>query len=249
MTNSLSVRSSGKCASTFTRIGTKNVYWCPHGFSKPRRKKQYAVLPALLWSDMDEAHPNLQFKPTIAIESSPDRYVGIWECDATVSEGLNRRLTYHIGADKGGWDLTQVLRTPGTLNYKYDPPPPRESAVGRRPRISCAISGAPIAAHRAATTGSSIARPRNCANWRKLSGPQLAYHYGVRRSAFSSYWNKRFIVIQSVWGPMVRRGASLEEVKHALAECPAYLSKVEEHGETWQRGEINRIANAMEKQS
>jgi len=28
-------------------------------------------------------------------------------------------LTYAVGADKSGWDLTQVLRVPGTRNYKY----------------------------------------------------------------------------------------------------------------------------------
>ena len=28
-------------------------------------------------------------------------------------------MTYTLGADKSGWDLTQVLRVPGTRNYKY----------------------------------------------------------------------------------------------------------------------------------
>ena len=32
---------------------------------------------------------------------------------------LNRRLSYATGADKGGWHLTNVLRVPGTYNYKY----------------------------------------------------------------------------------------------------------------------------------
>jgi hypothetical protein len=34
-------------------------------------------------------------------------------------QAINKRLTYAIGADKGGWDLTQVLRLPGTPNHKY----------------------------------------------------------------------------------------------------------------------------------
>lgn len=98
----------------------KSIYFCPHGFSKPKRKKEYAVLPHLLWSDLDEANPSeIEIKPTIAIESSPDRYVGLWFTDGPVTEELNRRLSYHVGADKSGWDLTQVLRVPGTINYKY----------------------------------------------------------------------------------------------------------------------------------
>jgi hypothetical protein len=38
-------------------------------------------------------------------------------------EKLNRALTYALDADKGGWDLTQVLRLPGTRNYKYPEAP------------------------------------------------------------------------------------------------------------------------------
>ena len=74
----------------------------------------------MLWADLDEANPEaITFTPTIAIQSSPGRYVGLWLTDATVSEDLNRRMTYHVGADRGGWDLTQVLRMPGTVNHKY----------------------------------------------------------------------------------------------------------------------------------
>lgn len=98
----------------------KQIYFCPHGFSKPRRLKPYAVLPKLLWSDLDEADPRtIKLKPTVAIESSPGRFVGLWFTDSEVSEDLNRRMSYFVGADKSGWDLTQVLRVPGTINYKY----------------------------------------------------------------------------------------------------------------------------------
>lgn len=100
----------------------QNLYFCPHGFSRPRRLKEYAVLPRLLWSDMDEADPQkVSPRPTIAIESSPGRYVGLWVTDEIVSEEINRALSYSIGSDKSGWDLGQVLRIPGTLNYKYSP--------------------------------------------------------------------------------------------------------------------------------
>jgi len=97
-----------------------DIYFCPHGFTKPRRLKTYAVMPNLLWSDMDEADPRtVKIKPTVAIESSPGRFVGLWFTDAPVSESLNRRMSYFLGADTSGWDLTQVLRVPGTTNYKY----------------------------------------------------------------------------------------------------------------------------------
>lgn len=97
-----------------------DVYFCPHGFSAKRRIKENAVAPHLLWSDMDEAHPDkVKWRPSFAFESSPGRYVGLWVMDGVVTEELNRRLVYAIGADKSGWDFGQVLRVPGTINYKY----------------------------------------------------------------------------------------------------------------------------------
>lgn len=102
----------------------RDIYFCPHGFSQPQRLKPYAMMPRLLWSDMDEADPRkIKLKPTIAIESSPGRFVGLWVIDQPTTEEHNRRLAYMIGADKSGWDLTQVLRVPGTVNYKYSATP------------------------------------------------------------------------------------------------------------------------------
>lgn len=96
-----------------------NVFFCPHGFSKERRLKQYAVLPRCCWADLDRVNPRrIALPPTVAIASSPGRFVGLWRTDRTVTEDLNKRLTYAIGADKGGWDLTQVLRLPGSINHK-----------------------------------------------------------------------------------------------------------------------------------
>lgn len=103
----------------------KDIYFCPHGFSKPRRLKECAVIPALLWADLDEVNPSDLGKltPSIAWESSPGRYAAIWKIDDFMTEDLNRRLSSHLGADMGGWDITQVLRVPGTKNYKYTSSP------------------------------------------------------------------------------------------------------------------------------
>lgn len=108
---------------------THNVYMCPHGLSKPRRIKENTIPPNLFFADLDEINPKeLAVKPTVLIESSPDRYVGYWLTDAPVPEELNRRLTYMLGSDVSGWDHTQLLRVPGTLNHKY-PEKPRVKVV------------------------------------------------------------------------------------------------------------------------
>lgn len=81
-----------------------------------------------LWADLDSCHPGTcRVRPTIAVESSPGRYHGYWLLvdplpKAQVAD-LNRRIAYfHAkdGADKSGWDLSQVLRIPGTRNLKYE---------------------------------------------------------------------------------------------------------------------------------
>lgn len=105
-----------------------DIYFCPHGFNRRSRSKVEAVLPSLLWADLDYSDPreNKLFKglkPTVVIESSPGRFVGLWVLKDTMSEDVNRRLTYFLEADHGGWDLTQVLRLPGTRNYKYPAQP------------------------------------------------------------------------------------------------------------------------------
>jgi archaellum biogenesis ATPase FlaH len=99
----------------------KNQYWCPHGFSHPKRLEKYAVLPRALWADLDDVDPRKLngTKPSLAWESSPGRFAGVWLINKPMNKLLNKRLTYTLGADKGGWDLTQVLRIPGTTNYKY----------------------------------------------------------------------------------------------------------------------------------
>lgn len=103
---------------------THDVYMTTHGFSKPQRLKEHSIDPNFFYADLDEADPRtLDIKPTYAYESSPGRYVGYWLTDKPVNEEMNKRLSYHIGADASGWDRTQVLRIPGTINHKYKAKP------------------------------------------------------------------------------------------------------------------------------
>ena len=106
-----------------------DTYWCPLVFDKPARLKEN-VKPkqSLLWADLDFVDPTTlgTLRPSIAWASSDTRYQALWALDGSEEikdiETVNRDLTYHIGADKGGWDVTQVLRVPGSPNYKYNPP-------------------------------------------------------------------------------------------------------------------------------
>lgn len=103
-----------------------DLYFCPLPFSQPRRNKQYIPRVGMLWSDVDEV-TDIRVRPSVLWESSPGRFQALWFLKQQLASNdageLNKRLTYYIGADRGGWDLTQVLRIPGTKNFKYTPSP------------------------------------------------------------------------------------------------------------------------------
>ena len=87
--------------------------------------------PQWLWADLDEVNPltaaSEGLQPTLAWESSVGRYQAMWRLERKIKpetfDKLNQALSYFLGADKGGWDRTQVLRLPGTRNYKYPDKP------------------------------------------------------------------------------------------------------------------------------
>lgn len=115
-----------------------DVYWCPSLFEYPSRRSGYAMDEHALWADLDEVDPDtLDIRPTIAWESSPDRYQALWLAGEGDFQGAswpgneNQRLTYDIGADPSGWDTTQLLRLPGWPNFK----PERIEANGGEPPL------------------------------------------------------------------------------------------------------------------
>jgi hypothetical protein len=104
-----------------------DVYFCAQLLSEPKRTKANVVAATCAWADLDTCHPRtVLVRPTIAIETSPNRYQAFWVFDEARDpldgENLARRIAYHHaneGADRSGWDLTQLLRIPGTRNFKY----------------------------------------------------------------------------------------------------------------------------------
>jgi len=106
---------------------TYDVYYCPQLLERPERTKESVSLCTNAWADLDTCAPNnLLVEPTITIESSPGRYQALWVFsqveDPAVAEDISRRIAYKHkdqGADKSGWDLTQLLRVPFTHNHKY----------------------------------------------------------------------------------------------------------------------------------
>lgn len=112
------------------KTSSKDTYFAPAVFSSRSRSSKAVTTLHTLWADLDEVPPDTiprQFTPTAIWESSPGRYQALWKLKRPLNvaeqQQLNQRLTYAIGADKGGWDITQVLRIPGTRNHKYESAP------------------------------------------------------------------------------------------------------------------------------
>lgn len=106
---------------------THNVYFCPQLLSEKKRSKGCVKYTPNIWSDLDSCPPGeLYVEPTMVLETSPGRFQALWSLEDAVdpddAENLSRRIAYaHAdqGADRSGWDLTQLLRVPMTYNFKY----------------------------------------------------------------------------------------------------------------------------------
>jgi len=106
----------------------ESLYFSAGMFEERGRNYEDMLSSNWLWADLDEVNPEVVPVPTLAWESSPDRYQAMWKLDKRVKpstwERINQALSYYLGADHGGWDRTQVLRLPFTQNWKYEGGPP-----------------------------------------------------------------------------------------------------------------------------
>ncbi|UVK59626.1 DNA primase/helicase [Gordonia phage Survivors] len=107
-----------------------DLYFAPMVFSEPTRRSEFALTGNRLWADLDEVDPrdvDAFYHPTIAWETSPGRYAGVWlinsdRTNVTAPGRENHKLTTYLGADPSGWDTTQLLRVPGSANNKPGKP-------------------------------------------------------------------------------------------------------------------------------
>jgi hypothetical protein len=107
---------------------SKHVWFGVNLFERTLRRTEYALAGRLVYADLDACNPEIVTpKPSIALETSPGRYHAVWRLDQRIDPDVaadySRRIAYKYsvsGADKSGWDITQLLRVPYTRNFKYD---------------------------------------------------------------------------------------------------------------------------------
>jgi len=103
-----------------------DCFFAPAIFTAGKRTKENISHSNVLWADFDSGNglPEFEVAPTVVVSSSFGKYHTYWNLDTPVErdqlESFNRQLAYAFDADKSGWDSVQLLRVPGTFNYKYD---------------------------------------------------------------------------------------------------------------------------------
>ncbi|HLZ28483.1 MAG TPA: DNA-primase RepB domain-containing protein [Chloroflexota bacterium] len=102
----------------------RDVYFCAHQLLANKRIKDNASAIVCLWADVDNVElAESPIKPTAVVESSPGHVHAYARLSRPIAppkaEELNKRWARAFGADGSGFDLTQLLRVPGTHNYGY----------------------------------------------------------------------------------------------------------------------------------
>ena len=106
-----------------------NIYLSPAIWKEKVLSKQSFKTSNVAWVEFDGAK-EISYRglssPDAVVQTSTENKVHVYwkiqKVEAEALEDINRRLTYFLGADSSGWDCTQVLRPPETLNHKYGTP-------------------------------------------------------------------------------------------------------------------------------
>lgn len=106
-----------------------DTYLSPVFFKEKKVSKEAVASSNVVWVEVDGQH-KIDWKdipkPNLIVQTSNINHIHCyWRIPPTPIEAveeLNRRLTYFLEADSSGWDITQVLRPPDTVNYKHNLP-------------------------------------------------------------------------------------------------------------------------------
>lgn len=112
-----------KAINTYSK--THEVYMAPAIFKSKNGQKENVKATNVIWCDFDGNTPDtFDIPPSMMIRSSEPGHEHVyWKLDAPLQDvdtidDYNRRLCYKYGADNSGWDASQVLRPPYTINHK-----------------------------------------------------------------------------------------------------------------------------------
>ena len=109
------------------RATVADLYFTPLKYVGEQRRKGMLGNPGVIYADLDGAHDDEpRLLPSVVIATSDGHYHAYWFLDTPAHplmwEAVAKGWSKEIGADPGGWDATQVLRVPDSVNHKYRTP-------------------------------------------------------------------------------------------------------------------------------
>ena len=126
---------TAQAARALITLGTQTDVYVGCAMRVRRRGRREDVAPtALPWADCDDPpasaalHTFTRAPSMIVASGSPANTHAYWALTHTLPveevEYANHRLAQALGADPRCADAARILRVPGTLNHKHDPPRP-----------------------------------------------------------------------------------------------------------------------------
>lgn len=140
----------------------RDFYFSPAFYRRQTKAIKSNVSGAgCVWIDCDSgAMPKFETEPNFVLETSPNHYHCYWLLDGMRPpdeiEAINRRLAYGYNEDKSGWDVTQLLRPPGSYNRKRNNFRTRIDRHDLDTRASFTVDATDIEPARTAAIGGSV---------------------------------------------------------------------------------------------
>ena len=109
------------------RMNEADLYFTPLSYVRPQRRLGNLGDVGVIFADIDgPVNWGEVLTPSLLVQTSEGHSHGYWFLKEPVPPAKwaahSKGWTRKIGADPGGWDATQVLRVPHSLNHKYSPP-------------------------------------------------------------------------------------------------------------------------------
>lgn len=204
-----------------------DLYFCITTLKNPKRVKENVQPSRYLWQDLDESDPRKlpeNLKPSIAWESSSDRFQAIWKLNTLYSaediEKLNQKLAAAVKADRGSWILTKVLRIPGTKNFKY----------ASKPEVKLLWLDGPEYTYKELER-TALAGRREAVDSSEITNLIDSTNAGHPKTILSKYWKKlnrkvQELLISKTEPPVGGRSDTLWYMEHELIKAGATLPEV-----------------------
>jgi hypothetical protein len=208
-----------------------HVYFSPLAFNTRRRKKVTAVPAPLLFADLDSEYDRDRLRewwPSLLWLTSPGKRSAVWVTDEVQQDDhLNHRLTDYLNADRGGWDWSQVLRWPGSINWKYPDAPRGCLAVCDLQRELCTAELDSLLPQVAKGASGQCEAPPVYPD--KHDWHEVLTHYGLRKlnthMGSCVGQQKRSQVYWRIACDLVEAGATRDEVACVVWASGAFQSK------------------------